>query len=123
MSQDIVSDTLNRIMNAKRARKEFLIVNKTSKLLINVLDIAKQQGNLDYTVEGNNLKINIKNINEIKAIKPRYTVSTKNLDGYIRRYLPAKNFGFLIVSTDKGLMIHKEAQSKNLGGCLIAYIF
>ena len=123
MSQDIVSDTLNRIMNAKRARKEFLIVTKTSKLLINVLDIAKQQGNLDYTIEGNTLKINIKNINEIKAIKPRYTVALKNIDHYVRRYLPAKNFGFLIVSTNQGLMIHKEAQSKKLGGCLIAYIF
>ena len=123
MSQDIVADALNQIMNAKKARKEFLIINKNSKLLRNVLDIVKQYGYIDYSAEGNKIKIDIKNLNEFKAIKPRYTVSVKKIDHYVRRYLPAKNFGFLIISTNKGLMNHKDAESKKLGGCLIAYIF
>jgi ribosomal protein S8 len=29
----------------------------------------------------------------------------------------------LIVSTNKGLMTHKDAEEKNIGGCLIAYVF
>ena len=36
---------------------------------------------------------------------------------------PAKNFGFLIVSTNEGLVKHYEAEEKNLGGCLIAYVY
>ena len=123
MSQDIVADTLNQIMNAKKARKTEVVVNKHSKLLRNILDIAKESGYLDYSVEGNKLRIKIINVNEIKAIKPRYTFSIKNINNYVRRFLPARNFGFVVVSTNQGLMKHEEAQEKNLGGCLVAYVF
>lgn len=123
MSQDIVSDALNELMNAKKARKTSLVVKRHSKLLRNVLDIAKEAGYLDYTVNGRELNINIKKLNNIKAIKPRFTVSVSKVNHYVRRYLPAKNFGFLIISTNKGLMKSYEAEEKNLGGCLIAYVY
>jgi len=123
MSQDIVSDALNQIMNAKRARKKSVTIKKHSKLLRNVLEIIKQAGYLDYSVEGNELKIEIRKLNEVRAIKPRYTASLDQLKSYTRRYLPAKNFGFVIISTNQGLITHYEAEEKNIGGCLIAYVF
>ncbi len=123
MSQDIVADALNGIMNARKAKKDSVVIKKYSKLLIKVLDIAKSSGYLDYTIAENELSIKIKKINEIRAIKPRFTVSVKNIDHYTRRFLPAKNYGFLIISTNQGLMKADEASEKNLGGCLIAYIY
>ncbi|MFA7707651.1 MAG: 30S ribosomal protein S8 [Candidatus Pacearchaeota archaeon] len=123
MSQDIVADTLNQIMNAKKARKTEVVVNKNSKLLRNILDMAKKDGYLDYSVDGNKITIQIIKVNEIKAIKPRYTFSIKKINKYVERYLPAKNFGFIIVSTNQGLMKHTDAKEQNLGGCLVAYIF
>ena len=123
MSHDIISDGLNQIMNAKRSGKTELVLNKHSKLLRNILDIAKESGYLDYSITGKDLKIEIKNVNTIRAIKPRYTVPVKGINMYVRRFLPAKDFGFIIVSTSKGLMKHKEAEEKKIGGCLIAYIY
>ena len=123
MSQDIVSDALNEVMNAKKAKKTSVVIRRHSKLLRNILDIAKENGYLDYSVNGNELKIEIKKVNEIKAIKPRFTVSSLKIDHYVRRYLPAKNYGFLIVSTNKGLMKSNEAMEQNIGGCLIAFIY
>jgi len=123
MSQDIVADTLNQVMNAKKAGKTEVVVNKHSKLLINLLDIAKQDGYLDYSIDGNQLTIKIIKLNEIKAIKPRYTVNVKKINNYVQRFLPARNFGFVVVSTNQGLMKHEEAEEQNLGGCLVAYIF
>jgi len=123
MSQDIVADTLNQIMNAKKARKTEVIVKRNSKLLRKILDIAKESGYLDYEVDGRNVKIQIKQLNEFKAIKPRYTVSVKRINHYVRRFLPARNFGLVIVSTNQGLMNHEEAEEKKLGGCLIAYAY
>jgi len=123
MSQDIVADALNQIMNAKKARKTTVVVKKHSKLLRNILDIAKESGYLDYEVDGTELKVEIFKLNELKSIKPRYTVTVKNINKYVRRFLPAKNFGFVIVSTNKGLMKSEEAEEQNLGGCLIAYMF
>ncbi len=123
MKQDIIVDALNEIMNAKRAGKTELVVSKNSKLLRNILDIAKEQGYLEYSEDGTKIKIKLKDLNEIRAIKPRYTVHVKNINSYVRRFLPAKNLGLVIVSTNKGLMVHKDAEEKNIGGCLIAYMF
>ena len=123
MSQDIVADGLNMIMNAKKAGKKEVVLKKHSKLFRSILDIAKESGYLDYTVDGREFRIVIDNLNEIRAIKPRYTVAVNKLNFYVRRFLPARDFGFLIVSTSKGLMKDKEAQEKNIGGCLIAYMY
>lgn len=123
MSQDIIADALNQIMNAKKAKKTNVVITKHSKLLRNILDIAKDSGYLDYQINGTEIKVEIFKLNELKAIKPRYTVSVKNINKYVRRYLPAKNFGFVIVSTNQGLMKTDEAEEQNLGGCLIAYMY
>jgi len=123
MSQDIVSDGLNQIMNAKKARKTEVVLKKHSKLLRNLLDIAKQAGYLKYSVDGNKLKVEFENFNMIRAVKPRYTVKVGKINSYVRRFLPAKNFGFVIVSTNKGLMRHEEAEEQNLGGCIVAYVY
>jgi small subunit ribosomal protein S8 len=123
MSQDIVSDILNQIMNIKKAKKDSLVVDKSSKLLLNILNLAKENGYLEYETDGRQVTIKIKSLNEIRAVKPRYTVPVEGMDKYVRRFLPAKNFGILIISTNKGIMTHVEAKQNNLGGCIIAYIF
>ena len=123
MSQDIVADALNQIMNAKKAKKTEIVLKKHSKLLRNILDIMKETGYLDYEVKGTELKIEIKQLNELRAVKPRYTVPVKRINHYVRRFLPAKDFGFVIISTNKGLMKHYEAEEQNLGGCLVAYVY
>ncbi|MFA5857152.1 MAG: 30S ribosomal protein S8 [Candidatus Pacearchaeota archaeon] len=123
MSQDKVSDALNQIMNIKKAKKNSIILTRPPKLLKNVLEIVKDSGYIEYTLNGDEIKIDLKKLNELKTIKPRYTVTVDKIDHYVRRYLPAKDFGFLIISTNQGLMKHYEAQEKNLGGCLIAYVY
>ncbi len=123
MSQDIVSDVLNQIMNAKKAKKEVLVITRSSKLLLKVLDLMKQFGYVNYELTDTKLTIDIKSINECGSIKPRYTVDVKNIDKYTRRYLPARNFGYVLISTSKGLMTQEEALNNKIGGCLIAYFY
>lgn len=124
MSQDIISDTLNQIMNMKRARKSSISVNKNSKLLLSVLAIAKLKGYINgYKLEKNILKIDIGNIHGCNSIKPRFNISCEDIDKYIKRYLPAKNIGIIIISTNEGLMTHHTAQEKLKGGSLIAYFY
>lgn len=123
MSQDITADVLNQMMNARRARRATIVTTRISKVLLNVLKIMKQLGYIDYEMEDNKLKITLKEITECKAIKPRYSVNKKAIDKYVRRFLPARNFGYVIVSTSKGLMTHQDAQNKNIGGSLIAYFY
>ena len=124
MSQDVVSDALNQMMNAQKAHKEAVAVKRYSKLLLSVLAIAKMKGYVkDYTVEKKVLKIELGNINGCKAIKPRFMANVSEIEKYVTRYLPAKNIGIIIISTSKGLMTHQTAIEKNIGGSLIACLF
>jgi len=124
MSQDIVSDGLNKMMNAVRARKESLILNRHSKLLISVLAIAKIKGYIkNYKVVDKTVTVELGNINGCQAIKPRFVVKVSDIEKYEKRYLPAKDIGIIIISTNQGLMTHQTAQEKNIGGSLIAYLF
>jgi small subunit ribosomal protein S8 len=121
--QDIIANALNCIMNAKRAGKTSCSV-PSSKLLVAVLEIMKKEGYVgDYRQEDGRVTIEIGKINECRAIKPRFHVTMGDYGKFMGRYLPARDFGFLIVSTSRGLMTHKEAIEKNIGGSLIAYCF
>ena len=60
---------------------------------------------------------------DCKAIKPRFSVNKTQIDKYRRRYLPARDLGIVIVSTNEGLMTHEEALEKKIGGSLIAYFY
>ena len=123
MSQDIVSDVLNMIMNAKRAGKKELEIKRSSKLLLEVLGVMKKQKYIDFKKEEDKITIDFKDLIECRAIKPRYNVKIEGLEKYMRRFLPSREYGVIIISTSKGLMTHKEAEEKNLGGALIAYCY
>jgi len=123
MAQDIISDALNQIMNAKKAEKIELSLKRYSKFLIEVLNKMKERGHIDFKIEDKKLVIKILRINECKAIKPRFNVGKDQIERYARRFLPSRNFGLILVSTSQGLINHFEAQDKKLGGSLIAYFY
>lgn len=124
MSQDIVADALNQIMNVKRTKKTEVRIKKYSKFLLEVLELMKKLDYIDYKIEDRELRIEIKEqLNECMAIKPRYNVSVDSIDKYVRRFLPARDFGYVILSTSKGLMVHDDAIKEKIGGSVIAYVF
>jgi small subunit ribosomal protein S8 len=125
MSQDIVADGLNQIMNAKRIGKRELTIKMYSKVLLNLLEMMKSNGHIDYVVdkEAKTVTVTIIKINKCKAVKPRYYVEVSSIDKYLRRFLPSRNFGTLVISTNKGLLNHKESVKNNLGGSVMAYFY
>lgn len=126
MSHDIVADALNMMRNAKRANKEDIVINKISNVFIEVLKIMKQKGAIKkykINTKEKSVEVSLGDLTDCKAIKPRFTVQKDEIEKYERRYLPARNVGTMIVSTNKGLMTHEEATQEGTGGCLIAYFY
>lgn len=126
MSQDIISDALNMIRNAKKVGKENIEVKRISNLLIEILKIMKQKEAIKkYKInpKEKSVEITLGEVSECKAVKPRFTVQKDEIEKYQRRYLPARGIGELIVSTNKGLMTHEEAIQEGIGGSLIAYFY
>ena len=126
---DPLSNVLSHILNCDKMGKTECTVRPSSKVIRAVLDVMKRKGYIgDYVVadeeRGGVLEINlIGNINKCGVVKPRFSLTKKNYENFEKRYLPAKDFGFLIVSTPKGIMIHKEALEQGMGGKLIAYVY
>ena len=126
MAQDIVADALNMMKNAKRARQGTVKIKIISNLLTEILKIMKQKGAVKkykIDVKGRSVEVSLGDFIECKAIKPRFSVDKKQVEKYRRRYLPARNIGTMIVSTNQGLMTHEEAIEKETGGSLIAYFY
>ncbi len=126
MSQDIVADALNIIKNANKAKKEIVKIDRISNLLIEILKIMKQKNAIKkYKIDGKNkaVEITIGYLSECKAIKPRFSCDVSQIEKYKRRYLPARNLGTMVISTNKGLLTHEEAQEEKIGGSLIAYFY
>jgi len=126
MRADIVANALNMIKNAKKARKDNVKVKNISNLLIEILKIMKQEGAVKkYKINSKEKSVDITlgDLTECKVVKPRFTVNKTQIEKYRRRYLPARDIGTLIISTNKGLMTHDEAKEEQIGGCLIAYFY
>ena len=128
MSQDVVADALNQIMNAKRVEKRSVQISRYSKVLIGLLEMMKSNGHIEFEVKEDEdgkkyVFVEILKLNKCQAVKPRYYVQKHEVDKYLRRFLPSRNFGTLVISTSKGLMNHKEAEENKLGGAVIAYFY
>jgi small subunit ribosomal protein S8 len=126
---DPLANTLSKILNAEKRSRSECLVKPSSKMIKKVLDVMKDNGYIGSYVEindnrGNVLKINlIGKINKCNAIKPRFSVKIDVFEKYEKRFLPAKGFGIIIMSTNKGLMTLDEAKEKKQGGRLIAYCY
>jgi len=123
---DTITKALNEIMNAKKAGKDTYTVKRASKLLVSVFDIMKKHKYIDYKIEKgkfDKIIVEIKKLNECRSIRPRFYVEMREIEKYVRRFLPSRDLGIIIISTDKGLLTNQETEEKRTGGCLIAYCF
>ncbi|NQU98359.1 30S ribosomal protein S8 [Candidatus Woesearchaeota archaeon] len=124
-----LANVLSFIQNYEKLGKNEVITKDNSKLIKKVLEIMQREGYVGSYEEirdskGNSLKINLLgNINKTNVIRPQFQIKMSEFEKFEKRYLPAKDFGIIILSTNEGLLTHKEAKEKNIGGKLIAYCY
>lgn len=129
MMQDLINDAITNIRNSVSVGKGECTVKPTSKLLVEILKVFQKEGYIgefEYTDNGRGGVIKIKlgkTINNCGVIKPRFAVRKDNYIKWEKRYLPAADFGILVMSTPKGVMSHKEAKEKGHGGRLLVYVY
>jgi len=129
MRHDILADVLSKMKNMKDRGFSEIEVQPVSNTVKDVLEVLKNEGYIsEFTLiedkRGNSAKVKLTNlINNIGAIKPRFSATLEELEKFEARYLPAKDFGRLIVSTSKGVMTHLQAKEKKIGGVLLAYVY
>lgn len=126
---DPLANVLSHINNYEKTGKKELTTSSNSKIIRKILEIMQDEGYIGAYEEikngkGGMLKINlIGQINKCGVIKPRFKVKVTEYEKFEKTFLPAMDFGILIVSTSKGIMTQKKAKELNIGGTLLSYAY
>ena len=128
-TNNILANLFTTLFNTEDRRKDNCVVLPTSKLSIEVLNTLKKEGyigDFEHIDDKRGGKFKIKllaKISKCGAITPRFKVKKDEYGVWERQFLPSYDRGMLLVTTNQGVMSHKEAVDKNIGGFLIGYVY
>ncbi len=129
MLLDPLADALSTIKNAESIGKSECTIRPASKVTGSVLKVMKDKGyigDFELIEDGKSgiFKVQLKGkINKCGVIRPRHAVKNTEFETWEKRFLPAKGFGSIILTTPNGVMTHAEARENGLGGQLLAYVY
>ena len=126
MLLDPLANALSTVKNAENIGKLECVV-KASKLIGSVLKVMQDQGYIsgfELIDDEKSFKVQLHGkINKCGVIKPRFSVLKTEFEKWEKRFLPARDFGALILTTSEGVISHYEAKEKGVGGKLLAYVW
>ena len=129
MQSDPLNDAMSVMKNASSIGKSECMIQPSSKLIGRVLKVMQDHGyvnQFEYIEDGKAGKFRVMMkgaINNCGVIKPRYSVKVSAFVKFEARFLPAPDFGVLILPTTEGVMPHTDAKEKGVGGKLLAYVY
>ena len=129
MRQDLLNDALVALRHADQDGKPRVEIAPTSKLIAEVLRIFREHRYIEeftFVPTGRGGKYDValsRRNNSCGVIKPRIAVRHDGLERYESRFLPAQDFGLLVLSTNQGVLSHQKARELKIGGRLLAYVY
>lgn len=126
---DVLSNGLTSIVNNELRNKRECVISPASKLLGRILRVMQLNGYIgefEFIDDGRTGKFRVQllgRVNKCGAIKPHFSVRMNEFELWEKRFLPSRDIGMLILSTSSGVMPHREAKEKGIGGKLVAYVY
>ena len=126
---DPLASALSGLDNAEGVGHLSHTVSPASNVIGSVLEVLYDRGyvgGFEFVDDGKSGLFEVEltgSINECGAVKPRYSVGADGYERWEKRYLPARDYGSLVVSTSRGVMSHYEARDEGIGGQVIAYVY
>lgn len=129
MRHDPLNDIINTIKNASTMGMREIEVRPAARLIGRVLKVMQEYNYVKSfevvdDTKGGLFRIQLaRTINNCGVVKPRLPVKRSELERFESRFLPAQDFGILILTTTKGVMSHKSARENGVGGKILAYVY
>jgi small subunit ribosomal protein S8 len=126
---DTLANGLTSVINNEMRNKRECVISPASKLLGRVLRIMQLNGYIgefEFIDDGRSGKFKVQllgRINKCGAIRPRFSVKADKFEEWEKKFLPSREVGLLVVSTPSGVLSHKIAREKHVGGKLLAFIY
>ncbi|MBS3761336.1 30S ribosomal protein S8 [Halodesulfurarchaeum sp.] len=128
-ADDPLANALSGIDNAESVGQLTHTVTPASNEIGAVLEVLYDRGYIggfEYVDDGRAGQFEVEltgSINECGPVNPRYSSGVDELEKWEKQFLPARDYGTLIVTTSQGIMSHYEARDEGIGGQLIAYVY
>ncbi len=126
---DPLASALSGLDNAESVGHLTERVSPASDEIGSVLEVFYDRGYVDgfqYVDDGKagEFEVELKGaINRCGTVKPRYAAGSDEFEKWEKRFLPARDYGTLVVTTSHGVMSHYEARDQGVGGQVIAYVY
>uniref|UniRef100_A0A0D6R8K6 30S ribosomal protein S8, chloroplastic n=1 Tax=Araucaria cunninghamii TaxID=56994 RepID=A0A0D6R8K6_ARACU len=129
MGLRILNEALRKMVNAERRGFGKVELQPVSILMANFLNIMKYRGYIkdlevfDIHRKG---KITVElngRIKDCKALTYRQDIKPKDIETYRSRILPTRQWGYVVITSSKGVMDHEEAMKQNAGGKVLGYFY
>lgn len=127
-----VANLFTSLFNNESRRNKEAVVSPSSKLVINILRVMQKEGyvgEFERIDDGKFGKVKVQmlgRINKCGPITPRFPLTYRDmidLPEHVKKFLPSKELGVIIVSTSKGVMTHREASRNRIGGVALGYVY
>ncbi|MEW5997065.1 MAG: 30S ribosomal protein S8 [Candidatus Micrarchaeota archaeon] len=128
MSIDLLADALNTLKTHEIKGEERCEV-RASRTVSEVFRILREKGYIasyEFIDDGKGGYFDVKlsgTINDCGVIKPRFPVKKSEWAKLEERYIPGVGVGLLVVSTPQGIMTNTDAQERQIGGRLLAFVY
>ncbi|KAI0911498.1 ribosomal protein S8 [Ustulina deusta] len=122
-------DALNAINNAEKTGKRQVLIRPSSKVIVKFLTVMQKKGYIgefEQVDDHRSGKIVVQlngRINKAGVISPRYNVHLSQLEKWVVKLLPARQFGYIILTTSAGIMDHEEARRRHVSGKIIGFFY
>ncbi|KAI0200744.1 ribosomal protein S8 [Astrocystis sublimbata] len=124
-----LEDALNAINNAEKMGKRQVLIRPSSKVTVKFLEVMQKKGYIgefevvdDHRSGKTVVQLNGR-INKAGVISPRYNVHLSQLEKWVVKLLPARQFGYIILTTSAGIMDHEEARRRHVSGKIIGFFY
>lgn len=126
---DTLANGLTTIINNEMRNKPECVISPASKLLgrtLRVMQLSGYIGEFEFVDDGRSGKFKVQllgRVNKCGAVKPRFSITADEFEVWEKHFLPSRKIGVLVISTSQGVLSHREAKEKKIGGRLLAFVY